>query len=177
MTLFFSCAASICVLFLEHKKIFLAFSMGSLGSLAYLAALYFRFVGLAPKDLNILLEPFKDCSNENHSRSRWWVVTLKGMLYASVGGFIAVVFQWDVQNFVPVQDLIMGITWPTVVTQFLSGRLAGPRNDEKDKIDDLQRNSTSEMNADSIRDIIQSLKALRRPVADNPPSVEADQAN
>lgn len=104
-----------------QAKLIGAFLVGFVGSAAYITALYFKFIGVDDKSRSIIMNPF--CSNGRVSK-------VKCLWYACMGGCIAVIFQFDVPNFVAIQSLILGATWPAVVAQFLSGRLASPTKEE-----------------------------------------------
>ena len=104
-----------------------SFFVGGLGSAAYITALYFKFIGDSDDNRSIIFAPFcKKTTNDTH--------ILKCIWYCVIGGFIAVVFQFDVPNFVAVQSLILGATWPAIVSQFLSGRMASPSKQEIEKL-------------------------------------------
>lgn len=112
-----------------YWKLVGAFLVGALGSAAYITALHFKFIGVNDEERAIILDPFKDRYSFRSS-----VNFYKCVWYSTVGGFIAVVFQFDVPNFVAVQSLILGATWPAVVSQFLSGRMVVPSRDELDNL-------------------------------------------
>jgi hypothetical protein len=108
----------------SNSKLIFAFLVGFLGSAAYITALYFKFVGDSDQNRSIILKPF--CKSTVSAISY-----VKCFWYCIIGGFIAVVFQFDVPNFVAVQSLILGATWPAIVSQFLSGRMSEPSPKEK----------------------------------------------
>lgn len=120
-------------IFMEHSKLILAFLVGSLGSGAYITALYFKFIGDSDENRGIIFRPFyKKYSTDVDYRKCLW--------YCGVGGCIAVVFQFDVPTFVAVQSLILGATWPAIVSQFLSGRMAAPSAKELDGLANPRNN-------------------------------------
>lgn len=105
----------------EWHDLYAAF-IGFAGSMAYFTAAYFGFVGQSLDSRAHILR---------HFQGRNGVHLLKVIWYAVFGGVIATVFQLLQSEFVPVQSLILGATWPAVVTQFLSGRQTGPSADEE----------------------------------------------
>jgi len=108
-------------------KLGYAFLVGSFGSAAYITALYFKFIGDTNENRRIVIEPF--LRKNSDSVSIW-----KCIWYCLIGGFVALVFQYDVPNFVAVQSLILGATWPAIVSQFLSGRMANPSQKEIEEL-------------------------------------------
>ena len=100
------------------------FAVGFLGSGAYITALNFKFIGADDAQRAIVMEPF--LQRYSMGKIHGW----KCVWYCSIGGLIAVVFQFDVPNFVAVQNLILGATWPAIISQFLSGRMVSPSLDE-----------------------------------------------
>lgn len=136
---------------LQHFKLLAAFLVGFLGSAAYLTTLYFKFVGDADSVRNILVSPFLNKEGA--------VSFSKVLFYCTIGGAVALVFQWDVPNFVAVQNLILGITWPLIVSQFLSGRMISPSKREIDEygkaLEPNERNAGAEMN-----EMLASLKKM-----------------
>jgi len=126
----------------------LAFLVGFLGSGAYITALYFKFIGDNDQNRSIIFQPFCQIySNSVDMRKCFW--------YASVGGCIAVVFQFDVPTFVAVQSLILGATWPAIVSQFLSGRMAAPSAQE---INNLEKPKVKKIDTGSL---LVELKKIR----------------
>jgi hypothetical protein len=109
-------------------KVVLAFLVGALGSGAYITALYFKFIGDSDGNRDIIIKPFRKRYSTDISVN-------KCVWYSVVGGSIAVVFQVDVPNFVAVQSLILGATWPAIVSQFLSGRMSAPSKQEQEELD------------------------------------------
>ncbi len=110
-----------------YTKLIPSFLVGGLGSAAYITALYFKFVGDTDANRAIVTQPFRARISGNMS-------FLKCSWYCIVGGFIAVVFQFDVPTFVAVQSLILGATWPAIVSQFLSGRMVNPKQEELQEV-------------------------------------------
>lgn len=108
------------------QKLILSFVVGFLGSAAYLSTLFFKFVGDEDNSRRVMLQPFQ---------GRNIAITLfKCCLYCFIGGAVSTVFQYDVPNFVPIQDLILGVTWPAIISQHLSGRMKKPSQEELDNI-------------------------------------------
>lgn len=84
---------------------FQAFIVGMIGSFAYYTALRLGYVGGDQR--NALLDLF------NQKRIVWFCV---------VGGCIGAVFQLaQLTTFAPIQALVLGITWPTLVGQYVTG--------------------------------------------------------
>ncbi|MBP9718944.1 MAG: hypothetical protein KBD46_00580, partial [Candidatus Levybacteria bacterium] len=110
----------------EPKLIF-AFLVGFLGSVGYVTALHFKFVGGADKNREIIIKPFYSSSS--------FLTFFKHFWYCLIGGLIALIFQIDVPNFVGIQSLILGATWPAIVSQFLSGRLVSLSDEERGATD------------------------------------------
>lgn len=121
------------VFFSSHLKLIFAFVVGFIGSAAYLTALYFKFIGDTETNRQIVLQPFFKKKKNFLEESQMGIQ--KCLWYCMFGGLIAVIFQFDVPNFVGVQSLILGATWPAIVSQFLSGRMANPTKSELDALD------------------------------------------
>lgn len=86
-------------------------SFGAVGSTAYYTALHFRMISVPDQDN--LLKRFNP-----RSRVVW---------FATIGGFVASVFQLaQLNSFAPVQSFVLGMTWPTLVSQYLSGKQTPP---------------------------------------------------
>ncbi len=130
------------IIFLEqHLKLLLAFIVGCVGSFAYITALYFKFIGDTEDNRRIVMSPFLNLKSEG-GRIVKKMSFSKVAWYCGIGGGIAVIFQFDVPNFVAVQCLILGATWPAIVSQFLSGRMANPSQKELDALDKMQETSS-----------------------------------
>ena len=97
-------------------KLFFSFAAGALGSTAYITALNFHFVTSSKEQRDKVIKPFyrKYTDSLCYKKVGW---------YAFIGGSVASIFQVDVPTFVPVQSLILGATWPAVISQFLSGKM------------------------------------------------------
>lgn len=91
-----------------------AAAVGAAGSLAYFTALYFGFIG-GEEILNRFWPP---------GRLPWYIRSLRILWYALAGAVVAFVFQLPEANFAPIQAFIVGTTWPTIVSQILTGRQA-----------------------------------------------------
>jgi len=118
-----------------------AFIVGFFGSAAYITALFFKFIGDSEERRRIVIGPFlrSDMKKAGIMKCIW---------YCIIGGFVATVFQFDVPNFVAVQSLILGATWPAIVSQFLSGRMTSPSQKEVDEFVNSQ--PASPLNTDEI---------------------------
>lgn len=90
----------------------LALAVGSVGSAAYLVALWVGLVGSTGGKERILA----------HFRELW---ALKVPLFIAGGGAVAMVFQLPEGKLIPVQAFIIGCTWPAVVSNYLSGKQSG----------------------------------------------------
>lgn len=105
-------------------KLCFAYIAGFIGSLAYVSALYFKFIGRSHNERMLILQPFLNSDDSIHIRKLIW--------YCSMGGLIAVVFQYPEQTFVPVQNFLFGVSWPAIVSQHISGRMKDPTDKEID---------------------------------------------
>jgi len=78
--------------------------IGMIGSLSYYISLRLGF-----------LQGEKVLSNlQAHHGAVWFVLT---------GGLVALVFQLaQLATFAPVQSFVLGITWPTLISQYLAGK-------------------------------------------------------
>ena len=86
--------------------------IGAAGSLAYFSALYFGFI-VGP-DILARLWPATG-GNWRALRISWFI---------TIGAIVAFTFQLPQGTFAPIQAFIVGTTWPTIVTQVLTGRLS-----------------------------------------------------
>jgi hypothetical protein len=90
-----------------------AFIIGIVGSLAYYTALRLGYIG--GENQASLLEVFDG----------WTIVA-----FCLLGGGIAAIFQMAQPNaFAPIQALVLGITWPTLISQYVTA--AGKTENEK----------------------------------------------
>ncbi len=96
----------------EQLSPWLALVVGSVGSAAYLIALWVGLVGSSGGKERILV----------HFRELWG---LKVPLFIAGGGAVAMVFQLPEGKLIPVQAFIIGCTWPAVVSNYLSGKQSG----------------------------------------------------
>ena len=97
-----------------------AFLIGAFGSGAYLLLVKLGFAGgRTPKERKKMLAPFKE------------YFPLYPFLYCAGGGMMAVIFQMITKVFVPIQALLMGITWPIFISSWISGRQAELNKEEK----------------------------------------------
>ena len=94
-----------------------AAGIGAAGSLAYASALYFGFI--IADDINKQLWPSKGRSE------RALASFLRLMWFVLVGAAVAFIFQLPEGVLAPIQAFILGATWPTVVSQVLTGRQTG----------------------------------------------------
>lgn len=120
-----------------HFTLLASFIVGTIGSLAYYTALSFGFIGGNSYDRRIILKPFR------HKRN--FVLFLKIIWYSFFGGCFAVIFQIPQGLFVPVQSLIIGVSWPSIIIPLLSGRMSEPSKD--DRINQLVTQVTAIKNA------------------------------
>lgn len=102
-------------------KLFFSFLAGATGSAAYISAVYFNFVTRDEESRDAALRPFQKGYSFNRT-----MCFKKTLWYTFIGGFIAMIFQYDVPSLVPVQSMILGATWPAVISQFLSGKMVEP---------------------------------------------------
>jgi hypothetical protein len=105
--------------------------IGALGSAAYLTAVLLGFLGDAP--ITQLRPRFE------HTTGTPAVTSLSKkriVLFAAFGGFVATVFQLPQGALLaPIQALVLGATWPTVLSQIMTKT----GETEGDKIGDLAR--------------------------------------
>lgn len=102
-----------------------AFLVGLLGSFAYVSAIVFGFVGGDPQQRDVMLRAFSGAGKRD--RLSW----IRTTWYSAIGGGVALVFQIPEHSFVPIQSFVLGITWPSIVSQVLSGRQREPTPAEK----------------------------------------------
>ena len=116
-----------------------SFLIGFLGSFSYLLLVKLGFAGgKTPEERDVILRPFF----EHPFRYVF--------LYCFMGGFISGIFQLVTINaFVPIQSLVMGLTWPSFVAGYLSGRQA--------EITPEERKSDSMLGASPIKATYQIL--------------------
>jgi hypothetical protein len=105
--------------------------IGSLGSAAYLTALLLGFLGDAPiKQLRPRFEVLRGKPAVSDLSS------FRILLFAAFGGFVATVFQLPQEGtLAPIQALVIGATWPTVLSQIMTKA----EQTEGEKIDDLAK--------------------------------------
>jgi hypothetical protein len=90
--------------------------VGLIGSAAYMTALFLGFLGDAPLKA---LQPRFEVLRGTPPVVK--VSRLKLSLFALFGGLIATVFQLaQGVTFAPIQALVLGATWPTVISQILA---------------------------------------------------------
>jgi MFS family permease len=106
-----------------------AFLVGVIGSTAYLTALLLGYLGDQALDqIGSKFETVKGTPSVKSLSRR------KLTIFALFGGGIALVFQWaQGVVFAPIQALVLGATWPTIISQFLSR----PGETDKDRINQL----------------------------------------
>jgi hypothetical protein len=106
-----------------------AFLVGVIGSAAYLAALLFGYLGdLALDQLGSKFETAKGTPAVKQLSGR------RLTIFAFFGGGIALVFQWaQGAVFAPIQALVLGATWPTIISQWL----ARTEETNKERIDQV----------------------------------------
>ncbi len=87
--------------------------IGAAGSLAYFTGLYFGFLQ-NEAILSRLWPPAR--------QSGLAVRLFRVLWFAIIGGSVAFVFQLPETSLAPIQAFIVGTTWPTIVSQVLTGR-------------------------------------------------------
>lgn len=87
--------------------------IGAAGSLAYFTGLYFSFLQ-NEVIFGRLWPPARQSSLAVRIFRVFW--------FALIGGAVAFVFQLPEANLAPIQAFIVGTTWPTIVSQVLTGR-------------------------------------------------------
>jgi len=135
-----------------------SFVVGFMGSLAYFTAMYFRFIAGSRLDRIIMFSSFRKCRDDgSHVVSRRKVVW-----YCALGGAVALVFQLPEPTFVPIQALILGVTWPSIIIHLLSGRMAEPTQQERNDLAQLDRVAkimpTNDLDAKTLQKIKQFWK-------------------
>jgi hypothetical protein len=107
--------------------LFTAFLIGFGGA----AAFHFGvFIGFIARDSRVslleFLHPPPPATLPGGSRSLGWLWFYRVMFWM-FGGGVAVVFQMaDADVLVPIQAFVLGASWPSVVTQLMSGRSLPP---------------------------------------------------
>src|SRR6185503_700957 len=99
-----------------------AATLGAIGSLAYLTAMYFTYVGTSEL-LGRFWAPAGGLGNP-----------MRVVWFGLVGAGVAFVFQLPETTLAPIQAFIVGTTWPTIVSQVLTGRQGESPKDIKDQI-------------------------------------------
>jgi len=130
-------------------KLLFAFIAGLIGSLAYVSVLYFKFIGRSNQERMLILKPFLDKDGAIHFFKLLW--------YCCIGGAIAVLFQYPEPTFVPVQSFLLGISWPAIVSQHISGRMKDPTVNEMSELVKPQATKEEEKQAKDDLKIIKSL--------------------
>lgn len=132
-------------------KLFFAFIAGFIGSLAYVSVLYFKFIGRSNHERDLILRPFLSGVSGIHFWKLIW--------YCCIGGAIAVIFQYPEPTFVPVQNFLLGVSWPAIVSQHISGRMKSPTEDEINEYTRSQVTKTEEAQAkDEMKKILDLIK-------------------
>jgi hypothetical protein len=94
-------------------------TVGCIGGTAYLTALMLGFLG--DPALGQLRSKFEVVKVRDGNPAEKRLGKARMALFIVAGGSIALVFQWaQGQTFAPIQALVLGSTWPTVISQFLS---------------------------------------------------------
>src|SRR5438445_6515674 len=84
-----------------------AIIIGDIGSLAYYTALNFGYIGGTDRD--VLMTVFAP-----KHKVIWFMI---------IGGGVAGAFQLaQIGSFAPIQSFVLGITWPTLVSDYLAGK-------------------------------------------------------
>jgi hypothetical protein len=117
------------VIIIPQNKLIFSFIVGAIGSAAYITVLGLRLIGSDEDEgeQNPFMARFSFPRKPDYYKCTWYVL---------MGGAIATVFQVDVDQFVAVQSLILGATWPAVISQFLSGRMTTLGQRERRKVDE-----------------------------------------
>lgn len=97
--------------------------LGAIGSIAYFTAMYFTYVGTT----ELLARFWAPASSRlaNGFRVFW---------FGCIGATVAFVFQLPESTLAPIQAFIVGTTWPTIVSQVLTGRQGDSAKSIKDQI-------------------------------------------
>jgi len=90
-----------------------AAAIGAGGSLAYFTALLFGFV-----QSEAILEKIWPSSRSVSLPGR----LLRVFWFTLIGAAVALIFQLPQEKLAPIQAFIVGTTWPTIVSQTLTGR-------------------------------------------------------
>lgn len=118
-----------------------AFLIGFIGSMAYVTAVNFKFVGGNDDHRSVMLSPFRNKKDR--------LCPVRFVWYALVGGLIATIFQMPQSAFAPIQNFIIGCAWPAMVTQFLTGRMyditEGEKEDLMNRASQISERQTSEI--------------------------------
>jgi hypothetical protein len=104
-----------------------AFCIGMLGA----AAFHFGvFIGFIARDSRGNLLEFLHAellTRRLVSPSELWYFRFRSVAFWTFGGVVAAVFQMaDADSLVPIQAFVLGASWPSVVTQLMSGRSNPP---------------------------------------------------
>jgi hypothetical protein len=107
-----------------------AFLVGAIGSAAYLAALLFGYLGdQAIDQLGSKFQTAKGTPAVKQLSGR------RLAIFTFFGGGIALVFQWaQGAIFAPIQALVLGATWPTIISQWIA---KGTEETNKERIDQV----------------------------------------
>jgi len=94
----------------ETKIVGFAFAVGVLGAFAFYFGVFVGFIGRESRDKTLQYFGFG------------WSNLGRIFLFCVTGGIVAAVFQSaQLQAFTPIQAFVLGATWPSVVTQIMSG--------------------------------------------------------
>lgn len=116
-----------------------AFIIGFIGAISYLFVVYIGFAGGKNlDDCRTILEAFLKKSKikflSKYFNISWIITTLMVLCYSILGGSMALIFQLTYNGvFAPIPALIMGITWPILVSSYLAGKLSGGDNGNPSK--------------------------------------------
>lgn len=102
--------------------------IGAAGSLAYFTGLYFGF---------LLNESIRDQLWPSPRQANLVTRLFRVAWFAFIGGAVAFVFQLPETNLAPIQAFIVGTTWPTIVSQVLTGRQLDSPEVIRNQIDGL----------------------------------------
>lgn len=95
----------------KSESLIYATSVGIFGSTSYFSALYFGF--MKNDEVFRKICPSGDSQCQKICKVVWFIF---------IGGIIAMIFQIPQKDqFVPIQAFVLGTTWPSVVSQILTG--------------------------------------------------------
>lgn len=170
-------------------RLVFAFFIGTGAATCYLVALWVGLVGNG-ETLGRFLT--KKLEAESMFFPRLWLWR-KQLLFAACGGFVALVFQIPEEKLAAVQAFIIGCSWPSIVSNYLSGRQADESrrlenqvisaaqalrtiNEELDGLDELSEPAVEEAAGGSLVSGVRALLEQLEPPADNADPEHANDA-